>query len=74
MDSLDWMVPKPSIAAEANLRHAIHAVRNEGPHNVPGLIDLTESLLQQNLLYRTLLKQATHHIASLELGSNSGLR
>lgn len=70
MHSLDWMVPRPSIAAEAALRHAIHAVRNEGPADVAKLVSLTENLLQQNHLYRTLLKQATPHIAGLESRGN----
>lgn len=63
----DWLVPKPSLAAEAQLRQAIHAVRNEGPHNVAGLIDLTETLLAQNMHYKTLLRQAIGHVAELEL-------
>lgn len=63
----DWLVPKPSLAAEANLRHAIHAVRNEGPQNVSRLIDLTETLLAQNMHYKTLLRQAIGHVAELEM-------
>jgi hypothetical protein len=61
-----WFVPNPSLAAQANLQHAINAVRNEGPTDVSKLIDLTESLLRQNMLYRTLVSQALAHVIELE--------
>lgn len=62
----DWFVPRPSLAAQANLQHAINAVRNEGPTDVSKLIDLTESLLRQNMLYRTLVSQALARVLELE--------
>ena len=61
-----WMVPEPSLAAEARLRHDIATVRKAGPDDVASLVRLTERLLQQNMLYSTLLRQATHHIAMIE--------
>jgi hypothetical protein len=62
----EWLVPRPSLAAEARLRHDIATVRKAQPSDVASLIGLTERLLQQNMLQATLLRQATHHIALIE--------
>lgn len=62
----NWCVPNLSLSAQANLRHAIHAVRNEGPHDVSKLIDLTVSLLEQNANYKAMLRQALAHVIELE--------
>jgi hypothetical protein len=62
----EWLVPRPSLAAEARLQHDIATVRKTRPSDVASLIGLTERLLQQNMLYATLLRQATHHIALIE--------
>lgn len=62
-----WLVPKPSLAAQARLRSDIHTIRKEGPADIPKLLDLTEQLLTQNMHYSTLLRQAIHHISCLEI-------
>lgn len=64
MSSHDWLIPNPSLAALAQLQHNLATVRK--CTDVMRLMSLTESLLQQNMLYGTLLKQATHRIAELE--------
>jgi hypothetical protein len=63
----EWMVPKPSLAAEAQLRHDIAMIRKVHPRDMARLVSLTESLLTQNMHYRTLVRQATCHIANIEL-------
>lgn len=64
MPDLDWLVPQPSLAALAQLQHNLATVRK--CTDMAGLMSLTESLLRQNMLYGTLIKQATHRIAQLE--------
>ncbi len=61
-----WMIPKPSLAAQAQLQHSLHALRSEGPGNIDKVIDLTADLLRQNMEYKTLLNQALGHIIQLE--------
>lgn len=63
----EWMVPKPSLAAEAQLRHSVATVRKTHPSDLASLIRLTERLLEQNMHYNTLLRQATFHIAEMEM-------
>lgn len=61
-----WCVPNLSLSAQANLRHAINAVRNEGPQDVAKLVDLTVSLLEQNANYKAMIRQALGHVIELE--------
>lgn len=63
----DWMIPKPSLAAQAQLQHSLQVLRRDGRAQIDSTIELTAQLLQQNMHYRTLLKQAVGHIAELEL-------
>ena len=67
MPLADWMIPKPSLAAQAQLQHRICALRSDGKKNIDATLNLTESLLRQNMHYHTLLNQAIRHIAELEL-------
>jgi hypothetical protein len=63
----EWLIPKPSLAAQAQYRHTCDILRNEGRDNVDRVIDLACSLAQQNMLQQTIIRQATQHIGELEL-------
>jgi hypothetical protein len=63
----DWMVPKPSLAAQARLQHDIATVRKATPSDMARLVSLTERLLVENMQNRCLVRQATSHIARLEM-------
>lgn len=67
MPLADWMIPKPSLAAQAQLQHSVCAIRAEGRQNIDATLKLTEALLRQNMHYHTLLNQAIRHISELEL-------
>jgi hypothetical protein len=67
MPLADWLIPKPSLAAQAQLQHSICVLRAEGKAHIDATLNLTESLLRQNMHYHTLLNQAIHHISELEL-------
>lgn len=62
----DWMIPKPSLAAQAQLQHTIHALRARRNDKIETMLDTLESLLQLHLNYSTLLNQAIAHIAEIE--------
>jgi hypothetical protein len=67
MTLAEWLIPKPSLAAQAQYRHTCDILRSEGRDNVDRVIDLACSLAQQNMLQQTIIRQATQHIGELEL-------
>jgi hypothetical protein len=64
----EWLIPKPSLSAEAQLRHSVDTLRKHGPSEAHATTELACSLMHQLMLKDTLLRQAIHHISALELG------
>jgi hypothetical protein len=63
----EWMIPRLSLSAEAQLKHQVHVLRAEGPTNIKETVELSCALLQQNAINSTLLRQAVGRIAELEM-------
>jgi hypothetical protein len=63
----DWLIPKPSISAQVQLRHSVDTLRKHGVAEAHATTELACSLLHQLMLKDTLLRQAIHHISCLEL-------
>lgn len=63
----EWLVPKLSLSAEAQLRSHISAIEREGPENVKKLVSITISLLQQNAYQAAIIRQAIGHVGKIEL-------
>lgn len=64
----EWLVPKLSLSAEAQLRTNIAALESEGPHNVDQLVRVACSLTHQNALQAAIIRQAIGYIGELEMG------
>lgn len=64
---MDWMVPKLSLSAEAQLEHNVRLMREEGPSDIEGTIRIACSLIQQNAMQQAIIRQAVGHIAQLEM-------
>ena len=64
----EWLIPKPSLSAQAQLRHSVDTLRKHGPVEAHATTELACSLMHQLMLKDTLLRQAIHHISALELG------
>jgi hypothetical protein len=64
----EWLIPKPSLSAQAQLRHSVDTLRKHGPAEAHATTELACSLMHQLMLKDTLLRQAIHHISALELG------
>jgi hypothetical protein len=64
----EWLIPKPSLSAQAQLRHSVDTLRKHGPSEAHATTELACSLMHQLMLKDTLLRQAIHHISALELG------
>lgn len=63
----EWMVPRLSLSAEAQLRSNLTVIEREGPDNVPQLVKMACSLAQQNAYQQAIIRQATGHIGALEM-------
>jgi hypothetical protein len=63
----EWLVPKLSLSAEAQLRSNIAAIEREGPQKVEQLVKIASSLTQQNALQAAIIRQAIGHVSELEL-------
>jgi hypothetical protein len=61
----DWMVITPSVRQELELEHSIRCV--EASDETAKVRALCASLMRQNWYQQQLIKQATGHIAKLEL-------
>lgn len=60
------MIPRPSLAAQAQLRYNLHVLQKVEPREHDKVKSLAGDLLQQNMHYKTLLNQAIAHIIELE--------
>lgn len=67
MPLADWMIPDMSLSAQAQLQNDIKVLRAHGAQNINDTVELTCSLMQQNALHRTLLRQAVGRVAELEM-------
>ena len=63
----EWLIPKPSLSAQAQLRHNLDTLRKHGSSDPHATTELACSLMHQLMLKDTLLRQAIHHISALEL-------
>ena len=63
----EWLVPKLSLSAEAQLRSHISAIEREGPQNVEQLVRIAVSLVQQNAYQAAIIRQAIGHVGEIEL-------
>lgn len=69
MPLADWLIAKPSLAAEAQLQHSVCVLRANGATEIEATVRLAEDLMRQNMHYKTLLNQAIAHISTLELAA-----
>lgn len=70
----EWLVPRLTLSAEAQLRSNVAALEREGPENVDQLVRVACSLAHQNALQAAIIRQATGHIALLEMAIELGSR
>jgi hypothetical protein len=63
----EWLIPKPSLSAQAQLRHNLDTLRKHGSSDPHATTELACSLMHQLMLKDTLLRQAIHHVAALEM-------
>lgn len=63
----EWLVPKLSFSAEAQLLSHINAVEKEGRADIEALLRVTKSLLQQNAYQAAIIRQAISHVGAIEL-------
>lgn len=63
----EWLVPKLSLSAEAQLRSNIAAIEREGPEQVGQLVKIACALTQQNAIQAAIIRQAIGHVSELEL-------
>jgi len=63
----EWLVPKLSLSAEAQLRSNLVAIEREGPEKVDQLVRIACALTQQNALQAAIIRQAIGHVSELEL-------
>jgi hypothetical protein len=63
----DWLVPKLSLSAQAQLEASKRIALNEAKQSPDALAKLCVSLLEQNALLTAITRQATAHIAELEM-------
>jgi 1,2-phenylacetyl-CoA epoxidase catalytic subunit len=63
----EWMIPRLSLSAEAHLQYQIKTIKAEGPSHIQDTVELACSLVQQNAINQTLLRQAIQRVAELEL-------
>lgn len=66
MSPADWMIPRPSLAAQAQLQYSLHVLQSLEPREYPKLVAFAGDLLRKNMHYTTLLNQAIGHITELE--------
>ena len=69
MTLAEWLIPRPSLSAQAHYRHTCATLRAEGPSNIPQTIELACSLAQQNMMQQAIIRQAIYRISELELTS-----
>lgn len=67
MPQTDWMIPRPSLAAQAQLQYSLQVLQATEPHEHTKLVSLAGDLMRQNMHYKTLLNQAIAHITELEV-------
>jgi hypothetical protein len=67
MPQAEWMIPRPSLAAQAQLQHSLQLLQATKPHEHDKLVSLAGDLLRLNMHYKTLLNQAIGHIIELEV-------
>jgi hypothetical protein len=63
----DWMVPKLSLSAQAQLEASKRIALNEAKQSPDAIAKLCVSLLEHNALLSAITRQATAHIAELEM-------
>lgn len=63
----EWLVPRLSLSAEAQLRSNVAALEREGRDNVDQLVRIACALAQQNALQAAIIRQAIGHISHLEM-------
>jgi hypothetical protein len=61
----EWMVVTPSLQQQLELEKTVRDVT--GHHDIERVRSLCASLMRQNYYYQQLIKQATGHIAQLEM-------
>jgi hypothetical protein len=67
MGQADWMIPRPSLAAQAQLQHSLQVLQALYPREHAQVVSLAGDLMSLNMHYKTLLNQAIGHIMELEV-------
>lgn len=63
----DWMVPRLSLAAEAQLRDTLNTLDAQGIANPEDTVRLAKALAQQNVIQQAIIRQAVGYVSELEL-------
>ena len=67
MPQAEWMIPRPSLAAQAQLQYSLQVLQATEPREHDKVVSLAGDLLRQNMHYKTLLNQAIGYIIELEV-------
>lgn len=68
----EWLIPRLSLSAEAQLQSHLNVIRTEGPENVDQLVRIACSLAQQNAIQAAIIRQAIGHVGALEMNVELG--
>lgn len=69
MPQAEWMIPRPSLAAQAQLQHSLQVLQATEPNEHAKVVSLAGDLMRLNMHYKTLLNQAIGHITELEVAA-----
>lgn len=65
--SNDWMIPRLSLAAEAQLQSTLQTLDSQGAANAEDTVRLAKALAQQNVIQQAIIRQAVAYVSELEL-------
>lgn len=67
MTFAEWMVPQLSVSAALELENSKRTIRSHAKSHPDQIIDLACSAMEQAFLHQAIVRQATKHIAELEM-------
>lgn len=65
--SSEWMIPRLSLSAEAQLQSTLTTLDTHGADNPLETIRIAKALAQQNVIQQAIIRQAIGRISELEL-------
>lgn len=67
MGPSNWMVPRLTLSAEAQLQSTLQTLDAHGAENPEETVKLAKALAQQNVIQQAIIRQAVGYVAELEL-------